>query len=282
MWQLQTNNKNWATKQTCQYWTCCLLWKCFGTNSCLVGNIHGCLMISKSSFWHSDGYLTSSLSSCQDEICISFWIDFKNLDVIPTARQKILNVHWCRCSWEVCRKQRVIMKSIKFYEATFKFELIIIGQDWYYKFSFFSSEVGTFLLTAVHLSITISPIHFLTSCMSPTILTNHILWGSIFREFILHSKSRHCLGCRYPGDDEAAGGDFSNGLWGVHYWRRLGGLTLCFFHCRNGNMLDEVFMFYFKSKVFEIPKEKKRIEHLRTRAIRSGEVKASDLSRSVA
>lgn len=122
-------------------------------------------------------------------------------------------------------------------------------------------EVGAFLLTAVHLSITISPIHFWTSCMSPTILTNHILWGSFLREFILHSKSRHCLRCRYPGDDEAAGGDFGNGLWGVHYWWRLGGLTLCFFHCRNGNMLDEVFMFYFNSKDLKIPKEKKRIEH---------------------
>lgn len=39
-------------------------------------------------------------------------------------------------------KKRVIITSIKFYKDTFKFELIIIGQDWYYQFSFFSSESG--------------------------------------------------------------------------------------------------------------------------------------------
>ncbi len=96
---------------------------------------------------------------------------------------------------------------------------------------------------------------FWTSCMSPKILTNHILWGSFLREFILHSKSRHCLRCRYPGDDEAAGSDFSNGLWGVHCWWKLAGLTLCFFHCRNGICWIK-FSCFISIAIFLIPKEK--------------------------
>lgn len=42
---------------------------------------------------HNDGILTSGLRGCQDEICTSFWIDFKNLDIVPTARQEILDVY---------------------------------------------------------------------------------------------------------------------------------------------------------------------------------------------
>lgn len=54
---------------------------------------------------------------------------------------------------------------------------------------------------------------------------------SLLSELILHSKPGNRVGGGNPGDDEAAGGNFSHWLWDINHGWRLGCLALWCSHC---------------------------------------------------
>lgn len=67
------------------------------------------------------------------------------------------------------------------------------------------------------------------SCVCVSALTQHdgLPGGlALLDELVLHPEARHGVRGRDPGDDEAAGGDFSHRLRGVDHGRRRRGLAV--------------------------------------------------------
>lgn len=80
------------------------------------------------------------------------------------------------------------------------------------------------------------------SCVCVSALTQHdrLPGGlALLDELVLHSEAGHGVRGRDPGDDEAAGGDFSHRLGGVDHERRRRGLAMGRSHCRRRRKEDE-------------------------------------------